>query len=156
MQSRFSKPELTRQLDSDGDGKTNGDELGDGCCVWSRGSGPARRTTNISHPSSAQSTTANPSCLLQGVPVALTNFQITALTSRTISLSWDVPSPVTQCVCQVDILLDGVVTVAVSPQSSGTELSGLNPSSTVTVTARAVNLAGASAEVGRSVQLCAE
>ncbi len=43
--------------DSDGDGQTNGEELGDPDCVWSGGA-PAR-TTDISNPGSAQSTSTN-------------------------------------------------------------------------------------------------
>nr|KAI8748695.1 tyramine beta-hydroxylase-like [Biomphalaria glabrata] len=37
------------QLDSDGDGRTNGDELGDPTCVWSPGQIPTR-TVDITHP----------------------------------------------------------------------------------------------------------
>ncbi|CAL1540800.1 unnamed protein product [Lymnaea stagnalis] len=37
------------QQDSDGDGKTNGDELGDPNCVWAKGQVPTR-TTGITHP----------------------------------------------------------------------------------------------------------
>lgn len=40
-------PELCRK-DSDGDGLTNGEELGDPSCVWT--SGTPQRTTGISHP----------------------------------------------------------------------------------------------------------
>ncbi|XP_046360947.2 uncharacterized protein LOC124138380 isoform X1 [Haliotis rufescens] len=36
-------------MDSDGDGRTNGEELGDPNCVWSFGGQP-QRTTNITHP----------------------------------------------------------------------------------------------------------
>ncbi|XP_059175934.1 uncharacterized protein LOC131955722 [Physella acuta] len=36
-------------LDSDGDGRTNGEELGDPRCVWSPGQVP-ERSTNITHP----------------------------------------------------------------------------------------------------------
>ncbi|XP_055897981.1 uncharacterized protein LOC106059379 isoform X2 [Biomphalaria glabrata] len=42
----------TRSLcleDSDGDGRTNGEELGDPLCIWSPGKTPSR-TTNITHP----------------------------------------------------------------------------------------------------------
>lgn len=35
--------------DSDGDGRTNGEELGDPSCVWSVGQEPSR-TVNITHP----------------------------------------------------------------------------------------------------------
>ena len=37
------------QLDSDGDGMTNGQELGDPNCVWTEGNAP-KRTDNITHP----------------------------------------------------------------------------------------------------------
>ncbi|KAG7369276.1 hypothetical protein IV203_032019 [Nitzschia inconspicua] len=37
------------QMDSDGDGLTNGEELGDPDCVWTPGDVPTR-TTNITHP----------------------------------------------------------------------------------------------------------
>jgi len=37
------------EMDSDGDGQTNGFELGDPDCIWSEGQTPAR-TTEISHP----------------------------------------------------------------------------------------------------------
>ncbi|EGZ21736.1 hypothetical protein PHYSODRAFT_247485, partial [Phytophthora sojae] len=37
------------QKDSDGDGQTNGQELGDPCCEWSVGSTP-RWTSGVSHP----------------------------------------------------------------------------------------------------------
>lgn len=44
-------------MDSDGDGRTNGEELGDPACVWSRGSTPAS-STGITHPGIAQPTPA--------------------------------------------------------------------------------------------------
>lgn len=37
------------QADSDGDGLTNGQELGDPDCLWTPGTLPAR-TTSITHP----------------------------------------------------------------------------------------------------------
>ena len=36
-------------LDSDGDGLTNGQELGDPDCVWTKGQAP-NRTTGVTHP----------------------------------------------------------------------------------------------------------
>jgi dopamine beta-monooxygenase len=44
------------QADSDGDGQSNGFELGDPDCVWTPGATPAR-STDISHPGFADSTT---------------------------------------------------------------------------------------------------
>ncbi|KAG6574640.1 atp-binding cassette superfamily [Phytophthora cinnamomi] len=49
------------QADTDGDGQTNGQELGDPCCVWTQSSGDAPRwTTGVSHPSDA-ALTSDPS-----------------------------------------------------------------------------------------------
>lgn len=47
-------------LDSDGDGLTNGEELGDPCCVWTLNSDPAR-TDGISLPGDDTSVSATPS-----------------------------------------------------------------------------------------------
>jgi len=50
-------------LDSDGDGQSNGMELGDPCCVWKQGDTPFR-TWDISHPGSKDSITRamKPAC----------------------------------------------------------------------------------------------
>jgi hypothetical protein len=50
------------ETDSDGDGQTNGQELGDPNCVWTFTSPatPAPRTTSISNPGDAESTSDNP------------------------------------------------------------------------------------------------
>ena len=45
------------QADTDGDGFTNGEELGDPSCTWTAGGTPSR-TTGISHPGYADSTPA--------------------------------------------------------------------------------------------------
>ncbi|GAB9467336.1 hypothetical protein Gpo141_00004686 [Globisporangium polare] len=43
--------------DSDGDGQTNGQELGDPCCAWSQADYPLpHRTNGISHPGDASAT----------------------------------------------------------------------------------------------------
>lgn len=42
------------QTDSDGDGQTNGQELGDPCCEWSPGSTP--QWTTVSHPADSSLT----------------------------------------------------------------------------------------------------
>jgi hypothetical protein len=56
-------------LDSDGDGQTNGQELGDPCGVWRSGQ-PAPRTTNISNPGGAGSMTPTPNEPPCGAPDA--------------------------------------------------------------------------------------
>lgn len=53
--------------DSDGDGKTNGDELGDPCCTWNAEE-EYESTLHISHPGNAKSVTSKPSCYLDGSP----------------------------------------------------------------------------------------
>ena len=40
------------RMDSDGDGLTNGQELGDPDCVWTKGQAP-QRITDITHPGKA-------------------------------------------------------------------------------------------------------
>lgn len=61
--------------DTDSDGFTNGDELGDGCCAWIAGAAlppPAFRTSDISHPNVDLSVPAShPSCTLAGPPPAV-------------------------------------------------------------------------------------
>lgn len=47
-------------LDSDGDGQSNGEELGDPACSWVFGDAGFPRTTDISNPGDADSTSANP------------------------------------------------------------------------------------------------
>ncbi|GLE01939.1 hypothetical protein PINS_up010777 [Pythium insidiosum] len=42
------------KADSDGDGQTNGQELGDPCCEWTTG-GTTRYSTGVSHPGDATS-----------------------------------------------------------------------------------------------------
>jgi len=50
-------------LDSDGDGQTNGFELGDSCCLWLNVSYNFLLETNcISHPGDASSVSARPAC----------------------------------------------------------------------------------------------
>jgi hypothetical protein len=49
------------QADSDGDGKTNGEELGDPCCVWQPAALPTvGKDYRISHPGHAQDVTDSP------------------------------------------------------------------------------------------------
>jgi len=48
-----------RAKDTDGDGQTNGEEMGDPCGTWAVGQTPPR-TTDISNPGNAQDTSADP------------------------------------------------------------------------------------------------
>lgn len=47
-------------MDSDGDGMTNGHELGDPCCQWSPGNDDVLRTSGLSHPGITDNVTAVP------------------------------------------------------------------------------------------------
>lgn len=47
------------QADSDGDGQTNGQELGDPCCTWVKGGASPYRTTGITDPGNAAKMTSN-------------------------------------------------------------------------------------------------
>lgn len=48
--------------DSDGDGVSNGAEIGDPNCIWTPGAAP-EKTTGLSHPGFSCSTAANPFCV---------------------------------------------------------------------------------------------
>ncbi|XP_065180661.1 temptin-like isoform X2 [Sycon ciliatum] len=69
-------------MDSDGDGLTNGMELGDPDCTFPAGQTPAR-TTALSHPGFACSTTANPFCL----PSVTTAAPMKATTAPAVSMT---------------------------------------------------------------------
>ena len=57
----YHSPYAPRWPCSDGDGQTNGHELGDPCCVFIRGAVPERQL-DISHPGDGNSRTAAPPC----------------------------------------------------------------------------------------------
>lgn len=58
------------QMDSDGDGQTNGLELGDPCCVWAVGQTPANSTA-ISNPGDRNSKTTR-DCKVEACPNGVT------------------------------------------------------------------------------------
>jgi len=58
------------QEDSDGDGQSNGFELGDPLCVWAKGGDAPQRTDDISHPGFADSTTAAAAPAAMAAPTA--------------------------------------------------------------------------------------
>ena len=84
--------------DSDGDGFTNGDEVGDPCCIWNWGDVPSR-TTNISHPGTASIVPPGTSCLLSGSPASITGLNIITGQNQ-VQLSWNSPSV---CVCSYQV-----------------------------------------------------
>jgi len=68
------------RADSDGDGQSNGVELGDPDCTWTRGATPSR-TTDISHPGYADSTTSSAAPSPGGTATTTTASTSTASTS---------------------------------------------------------------------------
>lgn len=68
------------QMDSDGDGMTNGEELGDPDCVWTQGDTPTR-TEGITHPGVANTvstdTSSSSTCEDYEVPSGASEFNIT-------------------------------------------------------------------------------
>lgn len=59
------------EKDSDGDGLTNGEELGDPCCKWSQNNPSPLRTDQLSHPGEASEDGAKdaPGCEAEALPV---------------------------------------------------------------------------------------
>ncbi len=95
------------QADSDGDGQSNGLEMGDPCCVWTQGATPMF-TTGLSNPNSAASTTANemPNCA-----AAAAEFQAAAQrTSAVRPMQFVAAQPQQPCdACVAKIVAEGEV-----------------------------------------------
>ncbi|EFC38404.1 hypothetical protein NAEGRDRAFT_73885 [Naegleria gruberi] len=101
-------------MDSDGDGLTNGDELGDPCCYWSIGQGAPRRylLSDLSDPSDGNitnrfSTAANISIVENFVAIP---------TYFSIELRWKLSNDTTNVICYYQIQMStlnslGYVTV---------------------------------------------
>jgi len=135
------------QIDSDGDGKSNGDELGDPCCVWT--SGTPRRTTTLSHPGAANSVTTQPSCKFTA-PVAPAAPTFTSITPTSVTVNW--VSPATSCVCSFRLFRDdgagGAFTQVNAPTWSASTYTqtGLTPGTTYRYRMTSLNLNGESAQ----------
>ncbi len=140
--------------DSDGDGHTNGDELGDPCCVWAAGGGPPARTTDVSHPGYATSVTKAASCTSSAPPAISGLAAGVDPATGALVVSWAAVAPNDGCVCSFKITTPtGTVTVA--PSATSYMLCGVSPSETVSV--RAVNskgVGGKSALSLRSLVVC--
>lgn len=86
------------QADSDGDGQTNGQELGDPCCVWTASAAAPQRTSGLSDPGQASST-ANAS---QWADLNCSSISTAATTSSSAS------SPIHTALSTVLVLLFGL------------------------------------------------
>jgi hypothetical protein len=92
-------------LDSDGDMKSNGDELGDPCCRWVPGQTPDR-TTLISHPGNPGSITAAPSCTFEP-PGLVEQLNVTAVeSSDSYSFTFDWNPSTFVCVCNYTLTVN--------------------------------------------------
>lgn len=138
-------------MDSDGDGKTNGDELGDSCCVWnSPNTGlRARFVDDVSHPGTDLSTTGRMSC--SGAPPANVPNPVVNADGAMVTLSWDAVDATVSCHCAitVEVSSDGGATYAeitetVDPDATAVMFAA-EGATTVRITTS--NLAGASEPV---------
>ncbi|KAF0973984.1 hypothetical protein FDP41_006967 [Naegleria fowleri] len=88
-------------LDSDGDGLTNGDELGDPCCYWSSGNPASRRylLSELSDPSD-NSSIAN---FASATNVSVVEGLVAIPTHFSIELKWKLSNDTTNLVCYYQI-----------------------------------------------------
>jgi len=132
--------------DTDGDGLTNGDELGDGCCAWKGYDvGLPDATTDISHPGNAASISRRPGC--SGVaPSAPTGLSVSSVTVSGALLSWTPANASTHCVCEYAIALSvgGAAATTFGARGASFSLCGLPATTLITVTVAALNRGGAS------------
>jgi len=132
--------------DSDKDGATNGDEMGDPCCVWTAGATPSR-TTTLSNPAVKDASFPYPSCALAGAPTL--NITISKTTQSTISLDWESEA----CMCGFTIsqilpksVTNLQVTKLIDPFSGSSQISigALEPDTQYSFTLSGYNLGGSS------------
>jgi hypothetical protein len=134
--------------DSDGDGLTDGDELGDGCCSWP--TLPPMTTDDISNPSFVSSATSRASCTKGGLPPAPSGLAITSCGTGCARLTWSaVPDLTAACVCEnvLAVTVNGAaqpMTLGVPRSPSSFNLCGLPSGATVAASVVALNRAGPS------------
>lgn len=75
------------QADSDGDGRTNGEELGDPNCQWAMGGNPPVLSTNLSHPGICEPVNSKACCQKQTWLYCHNTVCNSAIASSTISFS---------------------------------------------------------------------
>jgi predicted ferric reductase len=131
--------------DHDGDGQTNGEELGDPCCTWNFGDTPqVTEAIYISHPGVASSTTTASSCAGSiAAPTGVVGPDVGATRAR---ITWDLPAVTSSCVCYYELTIRNGGSIISSASStylrSSTNdvvLCDLPPSTTLTVTLAAKN-----------------
>jgi hypothetical protein len=111
------------RADSDADGLTNGDELGDPCCTYNVGQQPARTASAlISNPGFAVSAHGHASCLLKGppLPVPMARLLSTNVSRGEIVVAWLLSDVRASCVCAFDIFVQQLVQSATNGLSAYT------------------------------------
>ena len=137
------------QRDSDGDGLTNGDEMGDPCCVWNYGDKPLITDSSLlSHPGDPSSRRKGRSCLLDAAVVP-DDFQVTSVSSTSVAVKWIEPEDA--CTCTWRITVEGTEKKAlhVRRDQNPFVICGLLPDTNYNLTIRSENLAGVSDEEER-------
>lgn len=133
------------KIDSDGDGESNGDEMGDPCCVWKTGSVPSR-VSSLSNPTLPGFFTNLTSCTYDGVPtVSLT---VDSTTQSKVIMTWNSES----CLCGFNISqtiprIADIQTLLISNPLSGSSqvvVSGLEPGTNYSFSINSFNMAGSS------------
>eukprot|EP00386_Alphamonas_edax_P001105 GDKI01003236.1.p1 GENE.GDKI01003236.1~~GDKI01003236.1.p1 ORF type:complete len:303 (-),score=109.01 GDKI01003236.1:643-1551(-) len=97
----------TCNADSDNDGKTNGDEMGDPCCTLVKG-GPLQRADGLSHPGLSSSTTTYKSCYLEAPAATAGDAFISgyAYGDKNVQLTLAWPDQTASCFCSYELKLD--------------------------------------------------
>ena len=137
--------------DSDGDGLTDGDELGDGCCAWP--TLPPQTRLDLSHPSERASVSRRASCLANPAP-APANVSVAPCGAGCALFSL-APPPPPQSACVCELRIEAAVNGGGGGGAGGSDLAlgvpgtatsfalcGLPPGASVSAVAFALNGAG--------------
>ena len=139
--------------DSDGDGKTNGDELGDPCCTWHPGGGAPQRATDISHPGERASKTAAASCAT-AAPAPTAFAAAAGDGAGAVLLTWAALPP-TACACRLELVVTAAGSarraMLLAPAATAFMLCGVSNSTSSQIAVHVVNWAGTSPDASVTV-----
>lgn len=145
-------------MDSDGDGKTNGDELGDPCCIYNPGDIPFR-TVFISNPGDKSSVTREPSCYLNGIPSTPEIYNLKEEENGEMKL--EIKDRENECTCKYKISInkvtndnnrDKLIEYYLSPNTKIFDLSFLNQSNKYEVEITSINMKGESPKLTKEIE----
>lgn len=137
-------------MDSDGDGKTNGDELGDPCCIYNTGNVPYR-TISISNPGDKTSVTKESSCYLNGLPSQPEIYSLKEEENGEIKL--EIKDKENECICKYKMSInkitnennkEKIIDYFLSPNTKIFDLSFLNKSVKYEIEIVSINMKGES------------